>query len=281
KMVRMRATVMVLPALLAGATGCLHMGPGDDPDPRFPSAEQGAAVAPPAAPATAAAAGQTETQGVAAGVPYIERTTGGATLGDKLPMIVALHSRGGTQDQFGRLFANFPVRARIILPHGPYMDQRGHYRWWNIPARQSTPQEFADEVRPAEGLVAAAIAELQKTRPTIGRPIVCGFSQGGTLSWSLAVLNPELVSHAFPFAGSLPVGFSPGTWSSPFRPRVHAFHGVSDGGNAKAHNSVDELHRMGIEAEIRDYPIGHTIDPTEARDALAMIAAVASRPDQL
>jgi phospholipase/carboxylesterase len=279
----MRPDAIAVSVILVAVTGCVGLGPSGEG--RRSEAPQGGPVAyndyrgAPEGYAVAGVAAAPPLAGVAAGIPYVERITGGAGPNDALPMIVALHPRGGSAAQFARIFDNFPARARIILPHGAYGAGRGeHYRWWEPRAGDGDAQNYAEGVRPVEAQMAAALAELRARRPTIGRPILCGFSQGATLAWALAVRHPEHVAAVFTFAGQIPLGFSPGVWMSPTRPEVHAYVGNRDPAINGTRASVNELRRMGIQAEIREYPIGHQVSQEELNDALPVMAALISRP---
>jgi phospholipase/carboxylesterase len=262
----MRLDLLGYAALFLAATGCAHVGIGPE-EPEVPRAE-----APPAVVATSPGA----EGGEVGGFTYIERVTGGAKSNDTLPMIVALHGRGGTQRLFDRVFTGFAARARIIVPHGTSPEGKG-FKWFEARSGGSD-SDFAEGARPVAAQLAAAIAELRTTRPTLGRPVVCGFSQGASLTWALVVLHPDQVATAFTFAGRLPDGLAPAAWTSPFRPEVHAFDGTNDPGNAKTRATVEDVKRMGLQADLREYPIGHEVGDVEAHDALELMATIVSRP---
>jgi phospholipase/carboxylesterase len=217
----------------------------------------------------------------AAGIPYVELVTGGARNDEALPMIVAMHPHGGSVQGFVQMFQSFPARARIIIPHGR-ANGNGRYNWWEPRVATEDPMVVSAAVRPIEQQMAAALRQLVAQRPTVGRPVVTGFSQGGMLSFALVVNHPELVSAAFPLGGFLPVGFSPGVLTTPGpRPYVHAFHGSQDRVITinMARGSISELRRLGVRADLTEYPsVGHRLDPEEVRTALNEMAAIVSRP---
>jgi phospholipase/carboxylesterase len=238
------------------------------------------APVPPSAPDSAADGwvGGVESETRAAGIPYVERTTGGARPDEQLPMIVALHGRGGSTHKLEAMFARFPARARLIIPRGtPF---RGGYSWYHARSKRDRPEVFAAAVRPVADQLAAAVAELRARRPTVGRAVVCGFSQGGVLAFALAVLHPEQVAAAFPIAGHLPFGFSAARFEGP-PPYVHAFHGIHDVTYERARSSVEEIRRQGGRAELTGYPLGHELGQAEAQQVLSHIASAVSRHDAL
>ena len=235
--------------------------PSTDPSPT--------SALPPAASATPSAAG----------IRFIERITGGAGTSDPLPLIVAIHGRGGRPEKIGRLFDSFEGRARVVLPYGFETSGEG-YAWFS---HWGDDPAFADETRSAADRVAAMIAEIARLRPTVGKPIVTGFSQGGILSFTLAVLHPELVRAAFPAGGFLAPALYPSVWPKGLAmSRLHAFHGTDDETVpvTKARATVQRLKEIGVPAELTEYPgVRHQISKEMRHDMMLDIeAAVSSAP---
>ncbi len=217
----------------------------------------------------------------AAGVDYLERVVGDSPPETPLPMVIALHGLGGKPQNLDQVMTAFGVKARLIFPAGfdPYSDG---FAWF--PAGS-----LGDEDKLAAGTTAAAarlramIEELTKTKPTKGKVLVTGFSQGGMLSYTLAVLHPDVVGAAFPIGGLLPSKLLPAAWpEGKPRPPIKAFHGDADdrvpisGDRA----SVEGLKKLGFTAELKEYPaLKHTIAPWERRDVLKAIedAALAAK----
>jgi phospholipase/carboxylesterase len=278
----MRTILVPIGVILLGVSGCLGWGASNDREPPRYTAPPPVAAAPNGvAPPNAGwqGGGPMAPQGEAqvAGIPYVELVTGGARSDEQLPMIVAMHPHGGSVDRFVQMFQSFPARARVIIPHGhPTANGNGHYNWWEPTVAHYDPAVVSAAVRPVELQMAQALRELPTRRPTIGRPVICGFSQGGMLSFALVVNHPELVSAAFPMAGFLPVGFSPGVLAQPGpRPYVHAFVGADDPvvKPSMVHGSVDELRRFGVRAEVTEYPgVGHRIGADELQAAMTEMA---------
>jgi phospholipase/carboxylesterase len=214
----------------------------------------------------------------AAGIRFIERLTGGAGASDPLPLIVAIHGRGGRPERIGRIFDSFEGRARLVLPYG-FESVGDGFAWFS---HWSDDLAFADETRSAADRVAAMIAEIARVRPTVGKPVVTGFSQGGILSFTLAVLHPELVRAAFPAGGFLAPALYPSVWPKGLAmSRLHAFHGTNDETvpvtNARA--TVQRLKEIGVPAELTEYPgVQHRISKEMQHDMMVDIEAAVSWP---
>jgi phospholipase/carboxylesterase len=227
------------------------------------------------------AASSTETE--AAGVRFVERLTGGASSSERLPLIIGIHGYGGSPEHFGRVFTTLTVRARVILPHD-ILDTGGGHAWFVEPD-PAHPEPPGAGIRLAADRIAAMIAELVRRRPTAGRPIVTGFSQGGMLSYALAALHPESVGAAFPVGGLLPQPIWPTAWPvGQVRPPIHAFHGDRDPRVPIEDDraTAGRLRELGLGVELTEYPGEvHTIPAEMRHDLVRTIeeAAQGSRRD--
>ena len=197
----------------------------------------------PAAPTSPANGGATE----AAGIHYLERTTGGAAEGDRLPLVVAIHGLGDRPENFAPVLAGLHGRARLVVPRGldPWQDG---YSWFPM-GSVADQAAFAQSIAAAADRIAAMIAAIARAKPTAGKPIVTGFSQGGMLSFALGVLHPDLVGAAFPVGGLLASPLLPASWPrGRAQPEIHAFHGVDDPlvPVARARSSVQGLRAIGL-----------------------------------
>jgi len=120
---------------------------------------------------------------------------------------------------------------------------------------------------------------LQAQRSTRGRVVVTGFSQGGMLSYALALTAPQKIHFALPISGELP----PQLWprARPKRgsvPRMIALHGVAD---TVVSFEADEklaqhLRGLGYPLELVRYEgVGHRItEEMSARVKRELSAAV-------
>jgi phospholipase/carboxylesterase len=261
-----RRLLISLSVSLVALLGCSRT-----PAPAPPAGE----VAPP--PAPQAIAPGPATLGEAAGVRYLEQLTGGARPDERLPMIVALHPMGGDPADFLQLLGRYRGRARLIFPYGH--PSGGKYLWYD-----SVRDDVAAPVvtREADRL-AAALAALVVARPTVGKPLVTGFSQGGIMTFALAVTHPEALAAAFPISGLLPPALYPSAAlkSGPRAatlPAVAAFHGAADLAvpTQGARASIAELRRAGYTADLREYAgVAHDISDEEEGEVLERIARAA------
>ncbi len=192
-------------------------------------------------------------------------------------MIVALHPMGGDPADFLQLLRRYRRRARLILPYGH--PNGGMYVWYHsVSFDVAAPLVTREADR-----IAAAVAALVAARPTVGKPLVTGFSQGAIMTFALAVTHPEALAAAFPISGLLPPSLYPSAaLSSEPRPAtlppVAAFHGASDLAvpTQGARASIAELRRAGYTAELREYPgVEHDISDEALGEILERIGRAA------
>lgn len=219
-----------------------------------PAAAPAAANAPPAegdAPASA----EQDTYEVLAGVRYVELVTGDAAATDELPMVIAIHGLGDRPENFAGLLQGLTTPARVILPAGLKPSDDG-FSWFDIRARSRDVEALAKGIGDASDTLATFIDTVSAERPTLGKPIVTGFSQGGMLSFAIAAGHPESVSAAFPVSGWLPPPLWPEAGPKGAPTPVVALHGDAD--NAvliePTRLAVDRLQELGYPVELREYP---------------------------
>ncbi|MET0387893.1 MAG: dienelactone hydrolase family protein [Polyangiales bacterium] len=227
----------------------------------------------PVAPATPTGKPATTIRREIAGVRYLEHMTGGALPDERVPMIVALHAMGGDPAYFLHLFQSYRRRARLILPYG--QPSGGSYIWYDS-VREDVA---APVVTQATDRIAVALVALVATRPTVGKPLVSGFSQGGIMTFALAITHPETLSAAFPISGILPPALYPSaSLSSLTLPPITAFHGASDLAVPiqSARASIAELRRAGYTAELHEYTgVDHATSDEEEDEILQRIGRAA------
>ena len=214
-------------------------------------------------------------------LPYVEIVTGGAPPDAELPLVIALHGRGDTAEGFAHLFRTLPVRARVAVLRPPHAFGPGQA--WFLGARahvENRPAIAAELLALGDRVVSTAEA-IRAARPTRGKPVVMGFSQGGMLTWAVAVEHPRAFGAAFPVAGFLfPEMLERVRLDARALPRIVAFHGGAD-----PLISVDEdrrgvrlLEARGARIDLRVYPgVQHELPPELRRDLFTELTQAIAR----
>ena len=218
--------------------------------------------------------------GEAAGVPYFEVTTGGARADERLPMLVVMHGRNGAPEPLVPTFTRLGVRARVVFLRG---DPLGHGRatWWREDQYTDGMAVTAAAIARREAQVVEAVGALVRGRPTLGRPVLVGRSQGGVLALAIALRDPDWTSAVFALSSFLP----PELFAIPAdggvsRPPIHAFHGDEDERIPieQARDTVNRLHALGYPIKLTEYEeMGHEVRKVELAILLPEIEQALAR----
>lgn len=176
----------------------------------------------------------------------------------KLPLVIAVHGLGASPESILELYDGLGVPVRLVAPRAPDAWQVGH-SWYPIDQPERAPQV----VRQRAQLLVSLMSFVRKQRPTVGLPIVTGFSQGGVLSFALAAYHPQRIAAALPLAGMLSPSLT-GFRKAPPGFRVTALHGKIDGRIrfAQAEQTVARLREVGTEATLTGFEgIDHEVSP--------------------
>jgi phospholipase/carboxylesterase len=217
-------------------------------------------------------------------VSYVIRQPVGTDRSTRLPLVVAIHGLGDRPEKFAFVYRKAHLKARLIFVRG--LDPYGPgFSWFPISGLTGDPEKLSASLRTSATKVHQAIVELQKQFPTAGKPIVTGFSQGGMLSFTLAVMFPDSLYASLPLAGYLPKPLVPqrgklsGKW-----PTVIAYHGQEDKRlpltPTKA--SVSEMNKQGYPVTLKEYPgVPHSIGKDEYKDYIQQLTKFISELENL
>ncbi|MGF1468307.1 MAG: alpha/beta hydrolase [Sandaracinaceae bacterium] len=207
---------------------------------------------------------------------YVEQLTGGADPGDRLPLVITLHGRGATPESFQQFFEAMAHPARLIHLEAPIEehDGRAWFTFWN-----HTPQGLANTMATLADRAAETARRVARDRPTRGRPVVTGFSQGAMLVYIMALRHPDAFAAYLPVSGVLPRAFTPDAGARlDDLPPIVAFHGEADPiiPLSAERRTIAMLRAHGANAEIRTFPdIPHWIMGALREDLHRELASLA------
>lgn len=195
-----------------------------------------------------------------AGVHYVEVVPVTADLSRPLPMVVLIHGLGDKPRASWIVRDAYP--ARYILPQAPEPYGDG-YSWFPYRIGEQNP-DLAQHIEAGIELLSGFLREAVRKHPTYGKPIVSGFSQGGILTYGLALQHPAQLSAAHPVAGVLPEELWPEEPLSKSQPPIRAAHGGADPiiPVEPTVDMVQALAERGFDVRLRRFAqVGHTRSP--------------------
>lgn len=180
-------------------------------------------------------------------------------------LVVLVHGRGDRPRVPGLPIADLPKAVRVLMPRAP--DRLGDgYTWLATYTRSGQEQLLAGSLSATARHLAGAIEAFVRERPTVGKPIVIGFSQGAILTYALTTRYPHLFAAGFPIAGFLPQGVEPAA-EGPF-PTLHALHGDADPTVPMEHDrrTIEALRARGHKIAFSvARGVGHAVTPAMER----------------
>ncbi len=192
---------------------------------------------------------------------YLELVLGGADPGDTLPIAVLIHGLGDhprIPTESDR--EEFPIR--VLLPEAPLRWDAGK-AWYPIRVRDGRPEDMAKALRQTTNELAGFLAAAEERYSSPCPPLVAGFSQGGIVTWALAVRHPGAISAAFPMAAWLPPELaSEANERARELPPLRMMHGDRDEvvPFAATRNIVEALEARGADIELEAAPgVGHDL----------------------
>lgn len=196
---------------------------------------------------------------------------------DPLPLVVILHGRGNRpRIPQGPLDASLPFR--MFIPQAP--DPLGDgYTWLAVPTNDPDKELFTRSLSGRADQLAPAIEAFRLMRPTLGKPVLVGFSQGGIMTFALATRFPHHFAAAFPMAGWLPPELYPERKKGRSFPYIFAQHGGADGivPTEKGRETVKGLRARGLVVDYREFPgVGHVVSPEMSDDVRRAVRRILS-----
>jgi len=149
----------------------------------------------------------------------------GAEASAQLPTVVAVHGLGDRAKRFQSVFESCQLPLRVVAPQAPIPYGQGG-SWYDGRSRNLTDEQLRDQLAGRAEQMATFLAQVEQTFPVKGRVAISGFSQGGMMSYAVAITQPQAISAAFPLAGLFPASLVPERVAG--TPPIRGVHGLAD-----------------------------------------------------
>jgi phospholipase/carboxylesterase len=179
--------------------------------------------------------------------------------------LLLLHGVGSNEANLASLAASLPEELEVILLRGPLQVGPQGYAWYQVNFTSNGPSFNQEQAESSRNLLQRFIEALPEL-PTV----IAGFSQGGIMSASLGVTEPELVAGFAILSGRMLRELDPRIASTDRLKSVRAFiaHGHRDNvlPVAWAKEADAWLDRIGVAHETHFYDMAHEIVAEELAD---------------
>lgn len=200
-------------------------------------------------------------------------------------LLVLLHGVGGDETNLASLAAAVPPGTLVAMPRGPVVLGPQAFGWFRVAFTASGPVVNAEEAEASRCLLVEFIRQLQLRHGIDGdHTVVAGFSQGGILSASVALSEPERVAGFGILAGRILPELEPQVAAPP---RLSRLLGYVAHGRLDEKLPVDWAHRasawltdLRVPHELRLYPAGHALGAAMQADFLSWLGNPAARWNQ-
>jgi phospholipase/carboxylesterase len=178
------------------------------------------------------------------------------------PVIWLLHGWTGDENSMWVFASRLPERYLLLAPRGLYSTPMGGYGWHSMTGEKVWP--WVDDFRPAIDQLNVLMDHWPAAAPPadFSRFRIAGFSQGGALAYSYALLHPRRVLALAGLASFLPDGAA--IYLQDRRLQgipVYISHGIKDQlvPVARARQAVQLLDQAGALVSYCESEVGHKL----------------------
>lgn len=195
----------------------------------------------------------------------------------KPPLLLLLHGLGSNEQDLFAFAGKLPGRFMVVSARAPFTLSEGSYAWFHVNYSSGKPViPNPGEVEQSSKLILQFIAQL-KSKYSFDETQVylCGFSQGGIMSYQVGLAHADVIKGIAVMSGRLLPDVKSQVAPAEKLARLNVFvsHGVNDQVIAvsQAREAVAYLKKMRIAHKYKEYDAAHTIDSEMLKDLLAWL----------
>lgn len=190
---------------------------------------------------------------------------------DKTPLLILLHGVGSNERNMFSLAEAFPPEFLVISARGPLFLGENSFAWFQVQFTPDGPVINAEQAENSRKEILNFIEDLKQAEDFDHDQIyLLGFSQGGIMSYSVALTNPGLIKGIAVMSGRLLPEVKPmiATDDQLKDLKIFVSHGKQDQvlKFGFAEDAVEYLKSRNLEPEFHAYPEVHTINEKVIRD---------------
>lgn len=190
------------------------------------------------------------------------------------PVLFLLHGVGSNEKDLFSFAESLPGEYLIISARAPITLEKDRYGWFHVEFIDGKPHINFKEQETSRNLLVTFINQMQqKYKFDAKRVYLCGFSQGGIMSYSIALTHPELIKGIAVMSGRLLPEIKPLIAADDKLTQLDIF--ISHGDNDKvlnidyAHDAKKYLEQHKLKPMYHEYAgAGHEINKQMFADLL-------------
>ncbi|WP_417358567.1 alpha/beta hydrolase [Gallaecimonas pentaromativorans] len=202
-------------------------------------------------------------QDAASGLYYQKLPAAGQCRGQ----LVLLHGVGGNESNLRALAEFLPPHWALWFVRGPLTQGLGQFAWFQVSFTAAGPNPNLDQ---AEASRQKLLAFIKSALDTTAPRVVAGFSQGGIMSASVALTEPEAVSGFGILSGRILPELAPQLASAERLAALEGFvaHGRYDNKLPIdwAEKATTWLTALGVRHQLKRYDMDHQLSAEECGD---------------
>jgi len=186
-------------------------------------------------------------------------------------LLVLLHGVGSSELSVSGLGAGIDPGTLVVLARGPLALGPEQFAWFRVAFTQDGPKIVEAEAEQARQILIGFIAKLQAHyRISAEKTVVAGFSQGGIMSASVALSQPEVLAGFGVLSGRILPELAPHIAIPARLQSLKSFVGHGDFDSKLpvvwAQRSDQWLGQLNVTGESHRYPIDHGVSAAMQAD---------------
>lgn len=191
-------------------------------------------------------------------------------------LLVLLHGVGGNETNLLEIATGVDANTLVVLARGPLALGPQQHAWFQVRFGAEGPKIVPEEAERSRQQLIALVGQLQAQHGIAAdQSVVAGFSQGGIMSASVGLSSPHSVAGFGLLSGRILPELEPHIASKQSLAKLHAFvgHGEYDSKLPLhwAQRADAWLTELGVQHELRIYPIDHGISAAMHADFIAWL----------
>lgn len=210
------------------------------------------------------------------GYNYKELTNGTFSENENYPLIIALHWMGTNPDNFSKYLKGFKKTVRVLLVEAPYPLEEGYSFYRTHPINYYDLQSdkkaaiLIEEVDKLSCFVESVVKKYNSPK----KPVIIGASQGGDLSYMMAIRYGDMIGLSCPLLATIENELITQCGKND-NCAIVAFHGIEDPivSIEDARNHIKQLTINKYNSKIIEYTdCGHEITKKMQSDYINLIS---------